>query len=232
MSTSNCSPETVERAAAIYTPPHSLYCRVGKRAIDLVVSVVGLAILSPLLLLLALAVKISSPGPVFFLQERVGRFGKHFRIVKFRSMITGADRTGLGITIAGDCRITKVGSILRWLKLDELPQLWNVACGDMSLVGPRPELPIYVLAYSESERLVLSVRPGITDNASIAFRDEEMLLIGSEETADHLYRRVILPRKLALSCSYIPMMSLHKDVAILIKTLLSVFWPRQINVER
>lgn len=215
----------MEEVGAFSGQPHGLYARVGKRSIDLVISVIGLVALSPLLVVLAAAVKLSSPGPVLYLQERVGRSGQRFRIVKFRSMVIGADRKGPGITTAGDCRITTVGAILRWLKLDELPQLWNVACGDMSLVGPRPELPQYVSSYPAGDKLVLSVRPGITDNASILFRHEEELLVGDADNVEYLYRHVILPRKLALNRDYISTMSFCNDLRVIIKTLVAIARP-------
>src|SRR5579859_5515204 len=149
-----------------------LYRRAGKRALDAAVSAMMLVVISPLLLIVCALVKLTSPGPVFYRQERVGEGGRPFNIVKFRSMVVDADRRGLGLTSAGDPRVTRCGVVLRQLKIDELPQLWNVLKGDMSLVGPRPELPVYVANYDSRQRVVLTVRPGITDIASIAFRWE------------------------------------------------------------
>ena len=154
-------------------------------------------------LVIAVVVKLTSRGPVFYRQNRVGRDARIFRILKFRTMVVDADRQGLGITTAGDERVTPFGKILRELKLDEMPQLWNVLKGDMSLVGPRPELPSYVAQYTPEELRVLSVTPGITDIASIRYRHEEKLLEGSNDP-DELYRRLVLPHKLALNLEYRP----------------------------
>ncbi len=153
-----------------------------KRWFDLLASGLGLIALSPLLVLIALLIKLDSKGPVFFRQERVGRFGKVFRIHKFRTMITDAERQGLQITVGADARVTRVGGALRKYKLDELPQLIDVFLGDMSLVGPRPEVPRYVAFYPEETKdVVLSVRPGITDWASIEYKDENRYRTTSEE---------------------------------------------------
>ena len=148
-----------------------------KRLIDLVSAALGLLLLAPLLLLLALAIKLDSPGPVFFRQERVGRFGRLFRIFKFRTMTVSRPTGDIELTVAGDARITRVGAVLRRTKLDELAQLIDVLRGTMSLVGPRPEVPRYVAHYPAAwrERL-LSVRPGITDFASVHYQDENTLL--------------------------------------------------------
>ena len=138
-----------------------MYRRYGKRLIDATLSLVGLLILCPFLLLVGILVKWTSPGPILYWQERVGRDGYIFKIVKFRSMVANADKQGLGITVSGDARVTGFGAFLRMSKIDELPQLWNVLTGNMSLVGPRPELPRYVADYTPEQRQVLSVRPGI-----------------------------------------------------------------------
>ena len=193
------------------------YRRKGKRIFDCVVAALMLALISPILVFISIIVKITSPGPVFYLQERVGQGGRHFKIIKFRSMVVGADRNGPGITCAGDARITWIGRILRHLKLDELPQLWNVLKGDMSLVGPRPELPLYVASYDQRQRAVLSVRPGITDAASIAYRWEEQLLSQSP-APETFYREVVVPQKLDLNLSYITKMSLGYDLRLLLRT--------------
>jgi lipopolysaccharide/colanic/teichoic acid biosynthesis glycosyltransferase len=142
--------------------------------------------------------------------------------VKFRSMIVGADRRGLGLTSAGDPRITACGKMLRQLKIDELPQLWNVLKGDMSLVGPRPELPVYVANYDSRQQVVLTVRPGITDTASIAFRWEEELL-AQRPNPDQFYKEDILPRKLALNLEYVANMSLKNDFVLIVRTIHSLF---------
>jgi len=166
-----------------------------KRAFDFLCSSLGLLFLSPIFLLVSIAIYFESRGPVFFRQERVGKDGKSFRIIKFRSMVAGASEIGLKITTAGDPRVTRVGRFLRRTKLDELPQLINVWRGEMSLVGPRPEVPIYVALYSERQTKVLSVRPGITDPASIEYADEEKILGGAID-AQRTYIEEILPKKL------------------------------------
>lgn len=201
---------------------YGFYLSTGKRAVDSVCAAIGLLFLVPLLLVLAMVVKLSSRGPVFYWQQRVGRHGKVFRIVKFRSMIQDADKCGLAITPAGDSRITPVGHILRRLKLDELPQLWNVLRGDMSLVGPRPEVPRYVDSYTALQRSVLSVRPGITDLASILYRQEERLL-GAQPDPERYYREVVLPDKLRLNVDYLNRVSFFYDALLVLRTARAIF---------
>jgi lipopolysaccharide/colanic/teichoic acid biosynthesis glycosyltransferase len=196
----------------------------GKRMLDAIAAAVGLLLLSPLLIILAALVKITSLGPVFYRQERVGLGGRVFRIVKFRTMCQDADRRGPAITSAWDLRVTTAGRLLRRLKLDELPQLWNVLRGDMSLVGPRPEVPRYVLAYSPVQQRVLSVRPGITDPASIAYRREEELLAGHADL-DRYYREVVLPGKLNMNLEYLDRMSFIYDLSMLVRTMVAIFIP-------
>lgn len=202
----------------------NFYGVVGKRIFDAFAAATGLLLLSPLLAVIALLVKVSSSGPVFYRQERVGRGGRIFRIMKFRSMVTDAEQRGLQITAAGDPRVTAVGRILRRLKLDELPQLWNVLKGEMSMVGPRPEVPRYVECYSESQREVLSVAPGITDPASITYRHEEELL-GTQPDPERYYREVVLPHKLSLNLEYLDRMSLLYDVSVVLRTAFSIVVP-------
>jgi lipopolysaccharide/colanic/teichoic acid biosynthesis glycosyltransferase len=197
---------------------NSFYQAVGKRIFDALAAAAGLLILSPLLALLAAFVKLSSRGPVFYQQERIGRDGMVFRIVKFRSMYVGADQKGLAITAAGDARITSAGRVLRRFKLDELPQLWNVLKGEMSLVGPRPEVPRYVECYSAAQRRVLSARPGITDPASLLYRDEESILAGQPD-ADRYYREVVLPDKLNLNLEYLSRSSFFYDLSLILQTV-------------
>jgi lipopolysaccharide/colanic/teichoic acid biosynthesis glycosyltransferase len=190
-----------------------------KRAIDIAVSVAGLVVLSPLFALIALGVTIDSGKPVFFSQIRVGRNFRSFRIWKFRSM--RADRAGPSITVTGDERITRVGRLLRTLKLDELPQLWNVLAGDMSLVGPRPELPEYVEMFRGRYRMILTVRPGITDLASVRYRNEEFVLLqAANPHAEYVGR--VLPAKLDLAEDYVRKRSLSLDLAILVDTVRSL----------
>ena len=208
----------------------TFYARIGKRFFDAVVASISLLLLAPLLAVLALLVKAASPGPVFYRQERVGRDGKIFRIAKFRSMLVNADRLGLHITSAGDPRITRIGRILRACKLDELPQLWNVARGEMSLVGPRPEVPRYVNSYSAAQREVLAIRPGVTDPASIAYREEEKLL-ASQPDPERYYREVVLPHKLDLNREYLSRMSFCYDAYLLARTISVVVIPGRQRAE-
>jgi len=197
------------------------YRRIGKRAVDICGSLLALITFSPLFLVLAILINLTSRGPVFYRQNRVGRDARIFRILKFRSMVEDADRQGPGITAAEDERVTPFGKFLRELKLDETPQFWNVLKGDMSLVGPRPELPSYVAHYTPEQLGVLSVKPGITDIASIRYRHEEKLLKRSADP-DELYRHLILPEKLALNLQYIHRMSLALDLKLILETLRSI----------
>ena len=173
-----------------------------KRLMDVTVSGCALLVLWPVLLLIAAAIKIDDPGPVFYRQVRVGRGGKHFRIFKFRTMIVDADKKGLAITVGRDNRITRVGAFLRKSKLDELAQLINVFTGEMSFVGPRPEVPKYVDMYTPYQKQVLLVRPGITDYASIAYRNENDLLEGAEDP-EKMYIEQIMPDKIELNMKYL-----------------------------
>jgi lipopolysaccharide/colanic/teichoic acid biosynthesis glycosyltransferase len=204
---------------------HTFYAKSGKRMFDFVAAAIGTLVLSPALLVLLLLVKLTSPGPVFYRQERVGRNGKSFRIVKFRSMFEDADKRGPAITSAGDHRITALGRLLRRFKLDELPQLWNVLRGEMSLVGPRPEVPCYVESYSDSQRRVLAVRPGITDPGSIRYRHEEQVL-GDQPDPDRYYREVVLPDKLNLNLEYLSHMSFSYDLSLLLRTTGCIVLPK------
>lgn len=193
-----------------------------KRAFDLVCSALGLLLLSPLLLLVAIAIKLDSPGPVFFRQERIGRHGKPFRIHKLRSMTQRQSAQASQITIGADARITRVGALIRRWKLDELVQLIDVFQGNMSLVGPRPEVPRYVALYpSDVASLVLSVRPGITDPASIHFRNENELL-GKAADPEKMYRETILPEKLRLQSACVREQSFFGDIAIILRTIASI----------
>jgi lipopolysaccharide/colanic/teichoic acid biosynthesis glycosyltransferase len=189
-----------------------------KRSFDLTFSAAGLLLLSPVLAVLALWVKLSDGGPIFYRQSRVGQGGQLFQILKFRSMVVNADKLGLSVTRDGDPRITRVGRFLRKTKLDELPQLWNVLVGDMSFVGPRPEVPRYVDRYTEEQRRVLELKPGITDPAALEFRNEEELLKTAEDT-EAFYVSYCVPRKIALSLAYAEQAGLWKDVGVIIRTV-------------
>ena len=189
-----------------------------KRLFDIFASAAGLLVLSPLFVLLAVLVKWGDGGPVFFRQQRVGQKGKLFWILKFRSMVLNAEKLGLSVTRDGDPRVTLVGRWLRKTKLDELPQLWNVLRGDMSLVGPRPEVPQYVNAYTEGQKRVLELKPGITDLATLEFRNEEELLRTAPD-AERFYLEVCVPRKIELNLAYASNATVWRDVQIILQTL-------------
>jgi lipopolysaccharide/colanic/teichoic acid biosynthesis glycosyltransferase len=191
-----------------------------KRCIDILVSLLVLLLLSPILICVGLAVWLDSGRPVLFRHRRVGMGFREFDILKFRTM--QVQTGGPSITVAGDTRITRVGKILRATKLDEFPQFWNVLMGDMSLVGPRPEVPHYVNMFHDRYQRILKIRPGITDIASIRFRNEEKILAqGAEPLREYAQR--VLPLKLELADEYVRMRSLRLDCLILIKTLLAIF---------
>jgi lipopolysaccharide/colanic/teichoic acid biosynthesis glycosyltransferase len=200
----------------------------AKRTLDVLLAALGLVLLSPLLAFIALRVKLDAPGPVFFRQERVGRGGRLFRIHKFRTM--RATGSGPGITAAGDARITASGRWLRRSKLDELPQLLDVLRGDMSLVGPRPEVPRYMALYPDAvRRAVLSVRPGMTDRAAIEFRDEERLLAAARargEDPESVYVREVLPLKQRYYLDYVRRHGVAGDLRIIARTLLALLGVR------
>ena len=193
----------------------------AKRAMDIAISAAALCVLWPVLLLIALAIVVDDPGPVFYRQVRVGRSGKPFRIFKFRTMVVDADKKGLSITVGRDSRITRVGALLRKTKLDELAQLLNVLCGQMSFVGPRPEVPRYVELYTPYQRQVLLVRPGITDYASIAYRNENDLLAGADDP-ERMYIETIMPDKIELNMKYLREISPLTDVRLMLRTVLAV----------
>lgn len=196
----------------------NMFNRAVKRIFDIICSGIGLIILSPVLITIAVKIKSGSDGPVFFKQIRVGEQGREFEILKFRTMVVDAEKLGRQITVGNDNRITKIGAFLRKYKLDELPQLINVFKGDMSLVGPRPEVPRYVKLYTNEQRRVLDVKPGITDLASIRYRDENELL-GKAENPDEFYINTIMPDKLALNMEYINKSNVLFDVYIILQTI-------------
>jgi lipopolysaccharide/colanic/teichoic acid biosynthesis glycosyltransferase len=191
------------------------------RMLDVVVSLAGMIALSPLFVCVAMWIKLDSHGPVFYLAQRVGKGGRLFHLFKFRSMVAGADRQGPGITVAGDPRVTRVGRFLRRTKIDELPQLVNVLRGEMSLVGPRPEDPRYVALYTPEQRLLLRVRPGITGAASLAYRDEEQILSGSDWEVR--YRQQVMPAKLALDLEYLSRRTVASDLVLIWRTVSALF---------
>jgi lipopolysaccharide/colanic/teichoic acid biosynthesis glycosyltransferase len=193
--------------------------RLLKRLLEMMIAAMGLFLLSPLLVLVAVLIRIDSRGPVFFRQERVGQGFRPFLILKFRTMMPDAHRFGRQITAGADPRITKIGKVLRRSKIDELPQLLNVLKGDMSFVGPRPEVSRYVELYRQDFKEILQVRPGITDLASIKYRDEAELL-GSAEDPEREYIERILPDKLRLAKEYVRRSSLWFDFSVIFKTLI------------
>jgi len=196
-----------------------------KRAFDVAVSLFGLAVLSPLLIVIALLVKLTSSGPVFFKQERIGRHFIPFFIYKFRSMVQDAPAKGGPITFGNDLRITGVGRFLRKTKIDELPQLVNVLKDDMSLVGPRPEVREYVDMFREDDREILQVRPGITDLASLEYRDEAAIL-GQADDPEEEYVNRVLPEKIRLAKEHIERSSFPFDLAIVVRTLFRLLGDR------
>jgi lipopolysaccharide/colanic/teichoic acid biosynthesis glycosyltransferase len=196
---------------------------VMKRGLDILVASIGLLLLAPLMGLIALAVKLDSPGGVFFAHRRVGRYGRPFKVLKFRTMVRDAPKRGGAITAGHDPRITRVGRILRKTKLDELPQLWNVLKGEMSLVGPRPEVEQYVALWEPTLReKVLSVRPGITGLTQIRYRHEEMLL-AQQPDPETYYREVLLPLKLQSDAEYVDRRTLLYDLSLILRTVLALF---------
>lgn len=199
--------------------------RILKRLFDIVFSLLGLVFLSPLLCLAALAIKLQDGGPVFFVQERIGKGLRPFKMYKFRSMTPETSGTGPAITVDGDARVTRLGRALRKLKVDELPQLVNVLKGDMSLVGPRPEVWKYVNHFISDFREVLKVRPGITDYASIIYHDEEEVLMKSDDP-EKFYLKTILPAKIELNKRYVREMGLARDVNIIMRTFAALFSTR------
>ena len=193
-----------------------------KRAFDMVIACLGLPCLAPLLLPVALLIKLDSPGPAMFKQRRVGRGFRPFVIYKFRTMVHDAPRKGTAITSSADPRITRVGRVLRQTKIDELPQLINVLQGTMSLVGPRPEVPRYVELFRADYAEILRVLPGITDLASIKYRHEAEFL-GGFDNPEETYVRHVLPEKIKLAKEYVRQSSFLFDIRLILKTLVGLF---------
>jgi lipopolysaccharide/colanic/teichoic acid biosynthesis glycosyltransferase len=192
----------------------SFYVRMGKRCFDFVAAAIGILILSPFLIPVAIAVKLSSRGPVFFRQIRVGQFGRPFQMFKFRSMRT-RNKPGSQLTASGDPRITPVGAWLRRTKIDELPQLFNVVLGDMSLVGPRPEVPEFTSHYTEEQSRVLECRPGITGPSANVYEEE---LLAGQEDKENFYITTVLPAKLEIDLGYCQSVAFGTDLHILFQT--------------
>lgn len=190
----------------------------AKRTFDLLLATTGLLLLSPLLLIGAILAKLQSKGPFFYKATRVGRGGILFEMYKFRTMVANADSIGGSLTTYKDTRVTRIGRFLRWTKLDELPNLINVIKGEMSLIGPRPEAPVYVRYYTETQRQVLQVKPGMTGPSQLANRDEEEKLKGQQD-AEHFYITELMPKKLDLDLHYVATQRITSDIGWLLKTL-------------
>lgn len=195
---------------------------ITKRVLDLVISFVGILLLAPTILMISVVIAFDSKGPVFYRGLRSGKQGKVFRIIKFRTMVTEAEKLGGFTTGTNDFRVTKVGKVLRRTKLDELPQLINVLIGEMSIVGPRPEVLFYTEKYSVNEACILSVRPGITDDSSIEFIGLDQLV--GDENPDEYYKKKILPKKNLLRIEYVKNATLANDIRIIFKTLFRVYF--------
>jgi lipopolysaccharide/colanic/teichoic acid biosynthesis glycosyltransferase len=193
----------------------------GQRALDLIIAIPLFVILLPVFAMIMIWIKCSSRGPIFFLQQRIGRFERPFFIIKFRTMIINAEHSGAQITIGLDPRITRCGYFLRKFKLDELPQLFNVFKGEMSLVGPRPEVPRYVERYTDEQRQILMLRPGITSPASINFKNESDLL-AAKPNPEQFYQTELIPVKIRQDLEYARRATVWSDCAVLLKTFLRV----------
>ncbi|SMP14005.1 Sugar transferase involved in LPS biosynthesis (colanic, teichoic acid) [Desulfurobacterium pacificum] len=199
-----------------------LYEKYFKRAFDFIASLCGLIILFPMFIVIAVLIKIEDGGRVFFRQTRVGQNGKLFKIYKFRTMVENAEKMGAQVTKGDDPRITKIGKILRKYKLDEFPQLINVVKGEMSLVGPRPEVPKYVKFFEEDYKEILRVKPGITDYASLEYKDENELLRGVDDP-ERVYLEKILPEKIKYYKRYLKEISFLTDLKLILKTIMEIF---------
>ena len=203
-----------------------IYKDFGKRLFDVICSLSGLVILSPLFILISVLIKIGSPGPIFFFQERMGKGGDKFQLIKFRSMHINPTQEKRGFNPGDDARVTRLGKFIRKTKIDELPELLNVLRGNMSIIGPRPEVEKYVRVYPEDFKVILKIRPGLSDYASIKYRDEETILAGQHDPEQY-YLQVILPDKLRLARSYVEDVSLLTDAGIIMRTIRSIFWQKE-----
>ena len=197
---------------------HLLY----KRIFDLIVALILLIVLSPIMLVISLAIKLTDRGPVFYRQVRVTQYGKEFKIFKFRTMVMNADKIGTQVTVGDDPRITKVGKKIRKLRLDEIPQLLNVICGDMSFVGTRPEVVKYVEKYTNEMLATLLLPAGITSKASIKFKDEDKIL-EIANNVDKAYIEEVLPKKMYFNLNSIKEFTFHGEIKVMVETVLAVF---------
>lgn len=192
-----------------------------KRGVDIVLSLLLLVILFPVMLVIGAVVGTTSRGGVFFCQERVTAYGRHFKIIKFRTMVSGAEQRGSQVTTCGDSRVTGPGRFLRAVRLDELPQLINIIKGDMSIVGTRPEVPRYVKQYTPEMAATLLLPAGVTSKASIAYKDEERLLSGTDDV-DRIYVEKVLPEKMKYNLAYLKEFSIGTDLKVMVGTVLAV----------
>jgi len=199
-----------------------MYQRYIKRIIDFILALAGLILLFPIFIIIAILIKLEDRGSIFFRQSRVGQKGKLFKIYKFRTMVENAENLGAQVTKGDDPRITKIGKKLRKYKLDELPQLINVLKGDMSLVGPRPEVPKYVKVYEKEYEEILKVKPGITDYAALEFIDEEEILKGVKNP-EKTYLEEVLPKKIKYYKTYLQDISFVTDLKLIVRTILRIF---------
>lgn len=209
----------------LYLNKHKASIRM-KRILDFVLALGMTAVLSPVMLVLAVCIRLDSKGPVFYRQERITQYGKTYRIFKFRTMVVGADKKGPAITQSADSRITRMGNLLRKCRLDELPQLFNVLTGDMSFVGTRPEVKKYVDAYTDEMKATLLLPAGITSRCSIAYKDEDIVmekyLKETEEDVDTVYIKYVLPEKMKYNLQYLKKFSVFGDLKVMIDTVLAV----------
>ena len=213
-------PEMLASSSPNQSVSSTFYFRIGKRSFDFLCAFFGLILISPILLLVALAVRLSSHGSVFFCQQRTGQFGRSFRVFKFRTMKIDNGGQSSNLTATGDPRITQLGSWLRKTKLDELPQLLNVLLGDMSLVGPRPEVPEFTAIYSEAQKAVLGVRPGITGPSANVYEEE---LLSRQSNKEKFYQETVLPAKLKIDLNYCENISFSHDLNVLLLTFAKIF---------
>jgi lipopolysaccharide/colanic/teichoic acid biosynthesis glycosyltransferase len=196
----------------------TFYARTGKRIFDLVLSIPSLIILSPVYLLSAILIKLDTPGPILFSQDRIGQNGKPFRLYKFRTMVKDAAKIGPPVTTADDPRITRTGRLLRKFKVDEMLQVMNIVKGDMSVIGPRPEVKKYIDIFAEEYKDILKIKPGMTDYALIAFRNEEDIL-SRFQNVEEGYIKEVMPKKIKLYRQYLSEMSLRTDIKIFFQTI-------------
>jgi len=206
------------------------YARFGKRLLGLSIACLSLVLLAPLFFVIAVLIRLESPGPIFFVQERIGFLAIPFRMYKFRTMVANAERRGPLVTPSNDARITRIGRLLRKYKLDEMPQIINIIKGDMGIIGPRPEVLSYILRHREEYINVLRVRPGLTDYALLSFRNEEKVLAGSDNPEES-YLNTVLPLKIRLYWKYNREISLMTDIKIFWKTIMAVLSSNQFAAE-